>query len=222
MESGASRDHDRGTSHLRWRRKASKLHLLTPQQGGFPLNVPSTVFGDPATPSPGVPSERSIETAAPPDAPLAVQHIAPLIAALFHALTHCPPEFRANVLAPLDSTLGKTVHDFPEKFTMLLDSSLSVRDTIQGLWLLYLTLRFHHQDSLEIWIGPDPFSDDAASHLRIQGGELSGSERISGHCELEHSLAILAWSVSNTARTSLRRIGPGQLAVVLEDDTQPA
>ncbi|TVQ99421.1 MAG: hypothetical protein EA399_07470 [Desulfovibrionales bacterium] len=148
-----------------------------------------------------------------------------MFAALFRALAHCPEKHHATVLAPLESRLGQVVHGLHEKFALLLAPACSEQDTIQGLWLLYLTMRFHGQDSLEIWIGPDLFSDAAEAlskpHLRIHGLQAAGAEPAQTLADLQENLEILARSVRDSTRVALHPTGPQQLVAVLEDEACP-
>ncbi|WP_153306710.1 hypothetical protein [Desulfonatronum thioautotrophicum] len=150
---------------------------------------------------------------------------ASLFAALFRALAHCPEMHHATVLAPLESRLGQVVHGLHEKFAMLLAPACSEQDTIQGLWLLYLTMRFHDQDGPEMWIGPDLFSDAAEAHsephLRIHGLQTADAGPAHTLADLRESLEILARSIRDSARVALYSTGPQQLVAVLEDEACP-
>ncbi|WP_146164858.1 hypothetical protein [Desulfonatronum sp. SC1] len=143
---------------------------------------------------------------------------AALFAALFQALRHCPPSRRSAVLDALESRLGEVVDDLSAKLESLLAPGTPERDRIQGLWLLYLSLVSQSQGDVQMWIGPDLFSDDAESHLRLhlpEGGASAFRPR------LPEELEILAQTVNNAARVTLNRPGPGQLVVVLRDATSP-
>lgn len=137
-----------------------------------------------------------------------------LFAALFQALRYCPPDRRLGILETLESGLGFVVHDLAVKLESLLSSDASSRDRIQGLWLLYLSLELHHRADIQMWIGPDVFSDDDESHLRVFFPDNMPPALKSG---LVAKLEILAQSVTNTAGVTLRQGVSGELVVELLD-----
>ena len=143
---------------------------------------------------------------------------AALFAALFQALEHCPPSRRSAVLGALESRLNEVVDDLSAKLELLLAPETPDRDRIQGLWLLYLSLVSQPRGDVQMWIGPDLFSDDVENHLRLHIPE---NKAFAFRPGLPEELEILAQTITNTARVTLRRPGPGQLVVVLHNATSP-
>ncbi|SMP39418.1 hypothetical protein SAMN06295888_101248 [Desulfonatronum zhilinae] len=143
---------------------------------------------------------------------------AALFAALFQALEHCPPSRRSAVLDTLESRLGAVVDDLSTKLELLLAPGTPDRDRIHGLWLLYLSLVSQPRGDVQMWIGPDLFSDDVENHLRLHLPEGRPSAFRPG---LSEELETLAQTIVNSARVTLSRPGPGQLVVILRDATSP-
>ena len=159
-----------------------------------------------------------------PDRPEAVSRngsrdiSAALLAALFQALGHCPPDRRSSILNALEARLGGTVDDLAAKLESLLKPGTPARDQIQGLWLLYLSLVAQPHGDVQIWIGPDVFSDDVENHLRLH---LPGGASATFRPDLSEELETLAQTITKAAQVTLRRSGPGQIVVVLHDATSP-
>jgi hypothetical protein len=143
---------------------------------------------------------------------------AALFAALFQALEHCPPSRRSAVLGALESRLDEEVDDLSAKLELLLTPGTPNRDRIQGLWLLYLSLVSQPRGDVQMWIGPDLFSDDLENHLRLHLPENAPAMFRPG---LSKELETLAQTISNTARVALSHPGPGQLVVILHDADSP-
>lgn len=141
---------------------------------------------------------------------------AALFAALFQALEGCGPDVRGPALKFLETRLPCAPDDLEKKFSLLLDrGAMPSQDRIYSLWLLYLSMFSQPQPRPEVqaWIGPDLFSDDQQTCLRLRGmdAELPGPKTLEGE------LTILAQAVHKKAVAVLRRTGPQQLAVTVRN-----
>lgn len=144
-------------------------------------------------------------------------HQAALFAALFQALQHCRPEVRGPILKRLETSLTWVPDHLEMKISKLLDpDALSVKDRIYGLWLLYLSVIYYPQRSpgMQIWIGPDLFSDDQRVCLRLRCGpdaDFPGSKMLEGE------LTILAQAVNKRAAAEHRLTGPDQISIIVRE-----
>ncbi|WP_459938353.1 hypothetical protein [Desulfonatronum parangueonense] len=136
---------------------------------------------------------------------------AALFAALFQALESCDPQQRATILDTLEPRLGSVHDDLSGKVRALLAPELDSQDKIQGLWLLYLSFVAYPQGDVQIWIGPDLFSDDTGSHLRLI---LQGSVSVTPSAIVE-DMQLLARTVNASADVVVKESQPGHLAVIL-------
>ncbi|WP_139162908.1 hypothetical protein [Desulfonatronum thiosulfatophilum] len=130
---------------------------------------------------------------------------------MFQALEVCVPEQRAAILDVLEPRLGSVHDDLSGKVRALQTPGLERQDKIQGLWLLYLSFVAYPQGDVQIWIGPDLFSDDTGNHLRlILPGKVSAI--ISTMLE---DMRILARVVSPWADVVVKETRPGHVVVIL-------
>ena len=136
---------------------------------------------------------------------------AALFAALFQALESCAPQQRAAILDALEPRLGSVHDDLSGKVRALQAPELDSQDKIQGLWLLYLSFVAYPQGDVQIWIGPDLFSDDTGNHLRLI---LPGNVAATLSTMLEN-MRILARIVNPLADVVVKESRPGQVVVIL-------
>lgn len=138
--------------------------------------------------------------------------LAALFAALFQTLRYCPPERRGPILVLLETRLGSVHDDLEKKISQLLYAdSMSQEDRIYSLWMLYMSFIHypHARPGMQIWIGPDLFSDDQRACLRLRG---PGAD-LPDPMVLQGELTILAQAVNKRAGAEIRQSGPEQLSI---------